>query len=79
MMTERIEIKPGVLGGKPCVRGTRIPVTMVLELVAHGIPFPQIIQDYYPQLTVEDIQACVEYARMVVDNEEIAFATEAAD
>ena len=62
-----------------CIRDRRIPVTMVLELVAHGIPFPQIIQDYYPQLTVEDIQACVEYARMVVDNEEIAFATEAAD
>ena len=79
MVTERIEIKPGVLGGKPCVRGTRIPVTMVLELIAHGIPFAQTVQDYYPQLSVEDIQACVEYARMVVDNEEIAFAAEAAD
>jgi len=52
---------------------------MVLELIAQGIPFAQIIQEYYPQLTVEDIQACVEYARMVVDNEEIAFAVEAAD
>ena len=79
MVTQRIEIRPGVLGGKPCVRGTRIPVTMVLELIAQGIPFAQIIQEYYPQLTVEDIQACVEYARMVVDNEEIAFAVEAAD
>ncbi len=79
MMTKRIEIRPGVLGGKPCVRGTRIPVTMVLELIAQGIPFAQIIQDYYPQLSVADIQACVEYARMVVDNEEIAFAVEAAD
>ena len=79
MVTQRIEIRPGVLGGKPCVRGTRIPVTMVLELIAQGIPFAQIIQEYYPQLTVEDIQACVEYARMVVDNEEITFAVEAAD
>ncbi|MCB0151292.1 MAG: DUF433 domain-containing protein, partial [Caldilineaceae bacterium] len=65
MVTQRIEIRSGVLGGKPCVRGTRIPVTMVLELIAHGIPFAQIVQDYYPQLSVEDIQACVEYERMV--------------
>jgi len=41
--------------------GTRIPVYAVLELVREGIPFDEIVRDYYPDLTVEDVQACVDY------------------
>ncbi len=61
-MKERIEINPNIHFGKPCVAGTRIPVQSVLELVREGIPFEKIIQDYYPDLQVEDIRACIQYA-----------------
>lgn len=76
MTTNRIAINPGILGGKPCVRGTRIPVTMVLELMEDGLTFQQVIDDYYPQLTDEDIKACLEYARAVVEGEDIHFVDE---
>jgi uncharacterized protein (DUF433 family) len=58
----RIEVRPEVHFGKPCVAGTRIPVHSVLELVREGMPFEQIRRDYYPDLSVEDIKACVQYA-----------------
>ena len=60
-MRNRIEVKPGVHFGRPCVAGTRIPVQDVLELVRDGISFDQIIRDYYPDLTTQDIQACIQY------------------
>jgi len=59
---ERIEVNPNVHFGKPCVKGTRIPVTNVLELVCDGISFKEIMQDYYPDIKKKDIQACVQYA-----------------
>ena len=58
-MRDRIEINPQIHFGKPCVAGTRIPVLDVLELVSEGIPFETITRDYYPDLQVEDIRACV--------------------
>lgn len=76
MTTNRIAIDPRILGGKPCVRGTRIPVTMVLELIEDGLTFQQVIDDYYPQLSGEDIKACLEYARAVVEGEDIHFVDE---
>ena len=74
MTHERIEIDSKVHLGKPCVRGTRIPVDAVLELVAAGIPFQTICADYYPDLAPEDVKACVEYALDVVRTEEIHVA-----
>ncbi len=77
-MTERIAVNPHIHFGRPCVAGTRIPVQNVLELVKEGIPFEKIIQDYYPDLQLEDIRASVQYAIDVVAAEEIhiaAFAT----
>lgn len=74
MTTNQIAIDPKIYGGKPCIRGTRIAVTMVLELLEDGLGFEQIIQDYYPQLKTEDIRACLEYARAVVEGEDIHFA-----
>jgi uncharacterized protein (DUF433 family) len=76
MTTNRIVIDPKVYSGKPCIRGTRITVTMILELIEDGLTFQQIIQDYYPQLSEQDIKACLEYARAVVEGEDIHFVDE---
>jgi len=59
---DRIAVNPNIHFGKPCVAGTRIPVQNVLELVRDGIGFDKIIQDYYPDLKIEDIRACIQYA-----------------
>ncbi len=75
-MNDRIVSNPNVLGGKPCVKGTRIPVYMVLELVETGISFSEITAKYYPQLSKEDIKACIAYARQIVQNEEVHFMSE---
>ena len=71
-----ITINPRVAWGKPCVGGTRIPVYMVLELVEAGLNFDQIIADYYPALTQEDIQNCIQYAINLVKNEDIHLISE---
>jgi uncharacterized protein (DUF433 family) len=61
-MSDRIAVNPQIHFGKPCVAGTRIPVQAVLELISEGIGFDEIVRDYYPDLKLEDIQACVHYA-----------------
>ncbi len=68
MIFERIAVDPKILGGKPCVKGTRIPVTMILELLEEGRSFDETIRQYYPQLQRVDIQACLEYAKAAVEN-----------
>jgi uncharacterized protein (DUF433 family) len=70
-MKNRIQVSPDIHFGKPCVAGTRITVQNVLELVREGIPFDAIIRDYYPDLKVEDIKACIQYAIDVVQTEDI--------
>lgn len=65
-MAKRIEINPIIHFGKPCIAGTRIPVVDVLELIAEGITFEQITQEYYPDLQVEDVRASMQYAIDVV-------------
>jgi len=70
-MIDRIVVDPKVHFGKPCIAGTRITVQNVLELLDEGLPFDQIIQDYYPDLTVEDIRACIQYAIALVAAEDI--------
>ncbi len=75
-MFERISVDPTICGGKPCIKGTRIPVTMVLDLLQDGLSFEQILSDYYPNLTVADIQACIQYAKSLVEGEEVYFAEE---
>ena len=73
-MREKIAVNPNIHFGKPCVAGTRIPVQSVLELVGEGIPFAEIIRDYYPDLKVDDIRACVRYAIDVMAVEDIHIA-----
>ena len=70
-MPERIVVDPAIHFGKPCVAGTRIPVVDVLELVGEGIPFATILEDYYPDLSLDDIRSCVRYAIELADTEEI--------
>ncbi|HUE70502.1 MAG TPA: DUF433 domain-containing protein [Pirellulaceae bacterium] len=70
-MANRISVNPQIHFGKPCVAGTRIPVQNVLELVRDGVTFSRICADYYPDLTPEDVQACVQYAIDVVALEDI--------
>jgi uncharacterized protein (DUF433 family) len=70
-MIERITVNPKIHFGKPCIVGTRITVQNVLELLDEGLSFNEIIQDYYPDLQVEDIRACLRYAIALVAAEEI--------
>jgi len=73
-MKDRVSVDPRIHFGKPCVAGTRIPVQNVLELVREGLSFSQIIAEYYPDLTVEDIRACVQYAIDAVALEDLHLA-----
>jgi uncharacterized protein (DUF433 family) len=59
---------PTILAGKPVVRGTRIPVEVVLEYLAHNPDFTELLADY-PRLTMDDVKACLEYARILVREE----------
>jgi uncharacterized protein (DUF433 family) len=58
---KRIVIDPYVRSGKPCVKGTRITVSDVLEYLGGGMTAPQILEDF-PDLKAEDIQACLSFA-----------------
>ena len=65
-LRERIVVDPKVMVGKPCIRGTRIPARMIVNLLAHGVTFDEIFEEY-PRLTREDILACLLYAADVLD------------
>lgn len=73
-MYERIKVDLKVCHGKPVIRGTRIMVWQILDLLEDGLTFDEIIIKYYPQLAKEDIKACVEYANQLVKNEEVFLA-----
>ena len=68
-LLKRIEVNPEVLCGKPVVKGTRISVELILEKIALGYSFDEIMYDY--DVTEEDIKAAVTYAYQLVANEEI--------
>ena len=70
-MIGKITVSPTIHFGKPCIAGTRITVQSVLELLNEGFSFEEIIRDYYPDLNVEDIRACLQYAIALVAAEEI--------
>ncbi len=65
----RVEVRPGILGGKPVIRGTRIPVYMILDMASAGMGTKQILREY-PQLKEEDVAAALEYAATVLKKEE---------
>jgi uncharacterized protein (DUF433 family) len=67
---EHISVDPKVLVGKPVIRGTRLAVELVIDLLAQGWTLEQIL-DSYPGLTVEDIRACRAYASEVLHEERV--------
>jgi uncharacterized protein (DUF433 family) len=66
----RITVDPEVLVGKPVIRGTRISVEFVIDLLARGWTGEQILREYN-HLTSEDIQACLAYARDILQSERV--------
>lgn len=64
---ERITFNPNQCGGRPCIRGMRIRVKDVLDLLAAGVGEAEILEDY-PYLEGEDIRACLEYAAAEADH-----------
>jgi len=60
-LANRITVEPGKRSGKPCIRGSRITVSDVLEYLASGMSEAEILADF-PELTVDDIRACLAFA-----------------
>jgi uncharacterized protein (DUF433 family) len=73
----RITINPNICNGKPIIRGMRITVTTVLEYLAAGETAENILAAY-PFLEMDDIKACLEYARRVSDKSIISYALRAS-
>ena len=73
MTFDRITSDPAILGGAPCIKGTRISVAMILEWIASGAEATQI-KTAYPHLTTEDITQAVHYASRFLQNEVIITA-----
>ena len=67
---DHIESDPGVLRGKPCIRGTRIPVALILGYLAAGKNTQQVV-DQFPDLTADDVAAALGYARDLADFEAV--------
>ena len=70
---ERIEINPRVCNGKPVVKGTRIPVSVILDEIAGGEAWESILAGY-PELTRQDIQAAVRYAQGAIEHTDFVSA-----
>lgn len=70
MVHERIAVDPNVMIGKPVIRGTRIPVELIVRMVGQGTPTEEILREY-PRLTDDDIRAALTYAADVIANEDI--------
>jgi uncharacterized protein (DUF433 family) len=67
---DRIAINPKVLAGKPVIRGTRIAVEFVMELLGNGWSVERLLQEY-DHLTPQDVQACLAYAADVLKSERV--------
>lgn len=67
---DRIELNPRICNGKPVIKGTRIPISVILELIAEGKSW-QAIHDGYPELTKDDIHAALHYAKAAIDHSEL--------
>ena len=70
MVTDRIELNSRVMLGKPVIRGTRIPVELILRKLSEGASEAELLEAY-PRLTREDLQAAMRYAADTVAHEEI--------
>ena len=73
MKIDRIELNPRVCNGKPVIKGTRIPVSVILEQIAEGESWADLLSGY-PELEKDDIKAALLYARESLDHVEIRAA-----
>ncbi|HYT65811.1 MAG TPA: DUF433 domain-containing protein [Vicinamibacterales bacterium] len=71
-ITERIEVNPRVMLGKPVIRGTRIPVELILRKLADGATEADLLEAY-PRLTRDDLQAAMRYAADTLAHEQVVF------
>lgn len=60
-LQQRIQVDPKICGGKPCIRGTRIEIAIILDGLAEGLTTKQLLE-HYPQLSAEDVRAALAYA-----------------
>jgi uncharacterized protein (DUF433 family) len=69
---DRITFDPNIMGGRACIRGMRIPVSVIMRQIAHGATIDEILSDY-PDLEPDDIRQAMEYAAWLTQ-EEVCFA-----
>jgi uncharacterized protein (DUF433 family) len=67
---ERVVIDPAICHGKPCIRGTRVLVSVILDNLADGLSAEEIIREY-PPLTLDDVRAAIRYAAALAREEEL--------
>jgi uncharacterized protein (DUF433 family) len=75
-LMDRIEVNPKVLSGKPVIRGTRIPASLILNLLAQGYEMPDVLRAY-PELTEADVRPAIALGAHLADYEEIELVDEA--
>ena len=73
---ERITFNPRIMVGQACIRGMRIPVSLVVNLVANGKPFEEILSEY-PDLELDDIKQSLQYAALLTRENVYSFPTTA--
>jgi uncharacterized protein (DUF433 family) len=71
-MRERVEINPDIMGGKPVIRGTRVPVELILRKLGAGMTADAILADH-PRLTEDDIRAAQAFAADYMADEELLY------
>ena len=78
MKTDRIEINPAIMMGKPVIRGTRITVELILRKLGEGETEAELLEDY-PHLTAEDIRSAIAYGAASVAHEEVVLLADASN
>ncbi len=66
---DKIIVDPEIMGGKPVIKGTRIPIYIIIQMVKDGLSFDEIIIEY-PRLQIDDIRASLDYALHLISDEE---------
>lgn len=72
MAHQRVEMNPEIMGGKPVIRGTRIPVELILRKLGAGVSGAAVLADH-PKLTVDDIRAAQAFAADYLADEELVY------
>lgn len=67
-MFDRITFDPQIMGGRACIRGMRIPVSVIVKQIAHGASWDEVL-DGYPALERDDVQQCLEYVAWLAQEE----------